>query len=109
MSPPNRPGRFGHLGLSGDGGVHTFEEKPAEGGWINGGFFILHRSVFNLIEGDRTVFEREPLGDPRAHGQLVAYRHRDSGNASIRSATRVASKTFGPQARRRGRLGATDR
>jgi glucose-1-phosphate cytidylyltransferase len=71
------PGRFGVLDVADDGGVMSFREKPGnEIGWINGGFFVLEPSVFDLIEGDATVWEREPLERLAARGVLAAYRHR---------------------------------
>ena len=69
------PGRFGALDLDGDA-VRRFKEKPdGEGGWINGGFFVLDRAVIDRIEGDATVFENEPLEGLARDGQLSAYRH----------------------------------
>ena len=70
------PGRFGQLGLTADGAVASFEEKP-EGslGWINGGFFVLEPAVFDYIEGDTTIWERQPMEGLAGDGQLVAYRH----------------------------------
>jgi glucose-1-phosphate cytidylyltransferase len=57
-----RPAKgFGAISIEGDR-VSTFKEKPDdEGGWINGGFFLLSPKVGELIEGDLTVWEREPL------------------------------------------------
>jgi glucose-1-phosphate cytidylyltransferase len=69
-------GRFGALDLADDGQVRGFQEKPrGDGGWINAGFFVLEPSVFDRIEGDETVFEREPLESLAREGQLSAYRH----------------------------------
>lgn len=69
------PGRYGALNMQGDA-VHSFQEKPAgDGAWINGGFFILEPSVFDLIEGDQTSWEGEPLIKLAEQGQLMAYRH----------------------------------
>jgi glucose-1-phosphate cytidylyltransferase len=69
-------GRFGALHLEGDS-VAGFIEKPeGDGGWINGGFFVLQPEVVNLIGGDDTVWEREPLQNLSASGQLGAYLHR---------------------------------
>ena len=66
---------FGVVGLEGDKAV-TFQEKPnVETGFINGGFFVLNPKVLELIEGDRTVWEREPLERLAREGQLMAYRH----------------------------------
>ena len=70
-------GRFGALDLGEDNLVRGFQEKPrGDGGWINAGFFVLEPAVFDLIEGDATVFEREPLETLAREGQLVAYEHR---------------------------------
>jgi glucose-1-phosphate cytidylyltransferase len=70
------PGRFGRLHLSGEGQVLEFEEKPqGDGGWINGGFFVLERRVLDYIEGDQTSFESDTLPRLAAEGQLSAYRH----------------------------------
>jgi glucose-1-phosphate cytidylyltransferase len=69
------PGRFGALRLSGDR-VEGFQEKPTgDGGWINGGFFVLNRKVIDLIQDDRTVWEKEPLQKLAGSGQLAAYKH----------------------------------
>jgi len=70
------PGRFGALGL-GDALVTHFQEKPkGDGGWINGGFFVLSPSVIDYISGDGTVWEREPLERLAHDRQLAAYQHR---------------------------------
>jgi glucose-1-phosphate cytidylyltransferase len=69
------PGRFGTAEVEGDV-VHGFKEKPTEGGgWINAGFFVLAPSVLDLIDGDATVWEREPLETLAAQGRLSGYRH----------------------------------
>jgi glucose-1-phosphate cytidylyltransferase len=71
------PGRFGVLELEEPGVVHAFREKPEdEIGWINGGFFVLEPAVFDLIDGDDTVWERTPLETLAARRELAAYRHR---------------------------------
>jgi glucose-1-phosphate cytidylyltransferase len=70
------PGRFGALDLE-DSRVASFREKPmGDGGWINGGFFVCSRPVFDYIEGDTTSWESEPLNRLAAEGQLEAYLHR---------------------------------
>ena len=57
--------------------VTTFKEKPrGDGGWINGGYFVLEAEVVDMIEGDDTVWEQEPLERLANNGQLVAYKHR---------------------------------
>ncbi len=68
-------GRFGALELNGDT-VEGFQEKPeGDGAWINGGFFILEPEVFDYIEGDHTLFEREPLENLAKNGNLEAFKH----------------------------------
>jgi len=70
------PGRYGALDIGPDGAVRRFIEKPpGDEGMINGGFFVLERSVIDRIADDRTPFEGEPLESLARHGQLVAYRH----------------------------------
>jgi glucose-1-phosphate cytidylyltransferase len=69
-------GRFGALEFDADGSVECFREKPAgDGDWINGGFFVMEPSVFDRIDGDSTILEREPLESLAADGELVAYKH----------------------------------
>jgi glucose-1-phosphate cytidylyltransferase len=68
------PGRYGALGLAGDA-VRSFVEKPDDGGWINGGFFVLDPRALDYVDGDATVWEEEPLRRLAAEGQLAAYRH----------------------------------
>lgn len=71
------PARFGGLVFDGDL-VTEFTEKPQIGeGWVNGGFFVLEPEVIDLLAGDDTVFEREPLERLASDGQLAAYRHQD--------------------------------
>ena len=51
-------------------------EKPQTGeGWINGGFYVFEPGVFDYLDGDQTILEREPLERLAADGQLMAYRH----------------------------------
>jgi glucose-1-phosphate cytidylyltransferase len=69
------PARYGYMKFDGDR-VTEFTEKPQIGeGWINGAFFVLEPGVFDYIDGDDTVWERQPLERLAADGQLVAYRH----------------------------------
>lgn len=69
------PGRFGALTLDGDR-VVSFQEKPeGDGCWINGGFFVLEPDVFDLLDGDACVFEREPLEVLARRGQLGMFKH----------------------------------
>ncbi|AFY59971.1 glucose-1-phosphate cytidylyltransferase [Synechococcus sp. PCC 6312] len=70
------PGRYGALQLGEQDGITGFKEKPqGDGGWINGGFFVLEPQVFDLIEGDATVWEQQPLNTLAEKGQLAAYKH----------------------------------
>ena len=69
------PGRFGALEMDGSM-VRGFREKPlGDGAWINGGFFILEPRVLDMIDGDATTWEREPMETLARTGQLAAYRH----------------------------------
>jgi glucose-1-phosphate cytidylyltransferase len=69
------PGRFGALDLR-DNKVMAFKEKPkGDGGLINGGFFVLSPQVLPYIDGDATIWEREPLEKLASEGQLGAYEH----------------------------------
>jgi glucose-1-phosphate cytidylyltransferase len=69
------PGRFGLLDIT-DDKVRMFKEKPkGDGGLINGGFFVLSPKVLDLIDGDSTVWEREPLETLAQQGDLAAFHH----------------------------------
>jgi glucose-1-phosphate cytidylyltransferase len=71
------PGRFGAFRMGADQyRIDHFREKPkGDNAWINGGFFTLEPGVLDYIEGDATVFEKEPLERLAAGGKLVAYKH----------------------------------
>ena len=71
------PGRFGVLSLrEGQARIESFVEKPeGEGGWVNGGFFVVEPDVLEYVEGDSTVWEREPMERLAREGKLSAYRH----------------------------------
>jgi glucose-1-phosphate cytidylyltransferase len=67
--------RFGALTLDGDA-VTGFQEKPEdEGGWINGGFFLLSPEIAKRIPGDSTIWEREPMESLARDDQLRAFIH----------------------------------
>lgn len=67
--------RFGELEIC-NGQVISFQEKPqVRQGWINGGFFVIEPEFFDLITGDATVLEAEPLEKASALGELMAYQH----------------------------------
>jgi glucose-1-phosphate cytidylyltransferase len=68
--------RFGSLALTDSGAVTGFQEKPiGESGWINGGFMVMQPKIFDLIDGDSTILEREPIERLAAQGQLQCFRH----------------------------------
>ncbi len=69
------PGRFGALDIVEDR-IVGFREKPqGDGGWINGGFFVLEPGVFDYIDGDSTVWEKEPMERLSRDKELSTYRH----------------------------------
>ncbi len=69
------PGRYGALTIK-DTKVCGFEEKPSgDGGWINGGFFILSPGVLDYISGDQSSWEREPIENLAHDGELMAFKH----------------------------------
>ena len=69
------PGRFGALNIEG-ARVGDLREKPrGDGGWANGGFFVLSPGAERYIDGDHSVWEQEPMGRLVEEGQLACYRH----------------------------------
>ena len=75
MSAVQPAGRWGSLDMD-DTKIKAFREKPAgDGAWINGGFFVLSPKVLDYIEGDQTMWEREPLEQLAKEGNLNAYLH----------------------------------
>lgn len=70
------PGRFGAIEMDGDK-VKNFVEKPlGDSASINGGFFVLSPKVLELIPGDKTVWELEPMEKLARDGQMMAYKHK---------------------------------
>jgi len=68
-------GRFGSLEMRGDL-ISKFTEKPkGDGGWINGGFFVLEPEVMNYINDDKSIWEQAPLEQLSHENQLSAYKH----------------------------------
>lgn len=65
---------FGMLDLDGKGAVTSFREKPLLNEWVNGGFFVFNRSVFEYLD-EGSILEREPFEQLAAAGELMAYRH----------------------------------
>lgn len=75
LSAVRPPARFGELSLTGNI-VSSFEEKPQlQDGWINGGFFICEPRVFDYIDDDQEMFEREPMKKIVKNKELAAYKH----------------------------------
>jgi len=75
VSAVQPPGRFGAIEMDGTG-VTGFKEKPqGDGGWINGGFFVLSPRVVDYIEDDATVWEKEPMENLAKDGELSVYMH----------------------------------
>ncbi len=69
------PARFGALGIDGTS-IYTFQEKPqGEGGWINGGFFVLSPAVLGEIHDESWMFEREAMESLTAKGEVKAFFH----------------------------------
>lgn len=72
------PGRFGNIEMESSGIIKNFAEKPVgDGLWINGGFFVLNKEIFDYLEGpmDDIQWEKGPLMQIANKGQLVAYKH----------------------------------
>jgi glucose-1-phosphate cytidylyltransferase len=69
-------GRFGALDISKNNEINSFIEKPkGDNAWINGGFFVCQPEVLDYINGDETIFEKEPLEKLAKEGQLQAFKH----------------------------------
>ena len=76
MTTVQPSGRFGAVDISHGSEVSAFVEKPrGDGAWVNAGFFVFEPSIFNYIDGDESVFEREPLEKLALDHQLSAFKH----------------------------------
>jgi glucose-1-phosphate cytidylyltransferase len=75
MTAVRPPARFGYLEMDGNQIVEFSEKPQAKEGWINGAFFVLEPQVFDYIDGDDTLWEKEPLERLAKAGELMAYRH----------------------------------
>jgi glucose-1-phosphate cytidylyltransferase len=69
------PGRFGALDIKGNKVTQFLEKPKGDGGYINGGFFVLSRKCVDYISGDNIKWENQPLEKIAKDGQLSAYRH----------------------------------
>jgi len=75
------PGRFGSLNIEQEK-IVEFQEKPlGDGSWINGGYFVLEPRIFDYIQDDKTIWEKEPLEKLAKESQLSAYKHNGFWNA----------------------------
>lgn len=70
------PGRFGALRVQGNRVINFAEKPQGDGGWVNGGFFVLSPKVLSYIEGDETAWEGSPMERLSSEGQVSAYFHR---------------------------------
>lgn len=76
MTSVQPEGRFGSLYINDNNCIEKFVEKPlGDGSWINGGFFVCEPKVFDYIENDSTIFEKQPLENLAMDNQLFAYKH----------------------------------
>lgn len=66
--------RFGALELTDKGVVQDFKEKPRADGWVNAGFFVFNKEIFDYLD-DASILENEPLAALAGEGQLMAFKH----------------------------------
>jgi glucose-1-phosphate cytidylyltransferase len=71
------PGRYGSLNLKDDLVTGFFEKPKGDGGWINGGFFVLNPKCIDYIDSDDTPWELKPLNTIASQGELMAFAHKD--------------------------------
>ena len=71
------PGRYGALNRENDLVIGFVEKPKGDGGWINGGFFVLSPKCIDYIDSDDTAWEQKPLKDIALKGELMAYEHKD--------------------------------
>jgi glucose-1-phosphate cytidylyltransferase len=75
MTVVRPPVRFGEVAMN-KNKIVSFKEKPnIKKGWINGGFFVLNKKVFDYINNDNLMFERQPMELLCKNGQLMGYKH----------------------------------
>ena len=98
--------RFGALGLK-DTQIYSFQEKPpSEGGWVNGGFFVLNTTAIDAVTDDVQMFEREPIESLVSQGEVHAFFHHGFWQAMDTFATNYIWKSYGRAVRLRGRRGS---
>lgn len=75
------PGRFGEIELNKNSEIMYFNEKPKiSKGWINGGYFVFNKEVFNFISEKNEMLEQFPLNKLSEENQLVGYKHEGNWN-----------------------------
>lgn len=75
MTTVQPAGRFGAVNIQ-NNLIQDFKEKPiGDGGWINGGFFVLNKKILNYIKDDNSIWEQEPLMKIAQNKQLVSFKH----------------------------------
>ena len=68
--------RFGVLNIEGNRVTSFKEKKQIDQGWINGGFFVFNRKIFDYIKDSKTILEKEPLEKLVSENELIAYKHK---------------------------------
>jgi NDP-sugar pyrophosphorylase family protein len=105
MTAVQPPGRFGDLEIA-DGKVVAFREKPErQTGFINGGYFVVNRSIGRYLGDDTCVFEQEPMAGLAAAKSWARMSIVVSGSAWTRSGSSNCWPTSGTAAKRRGKSG----
>ena len=74
MMVVKQPSRFGVVDLKDDSAVSSFREKPIVDGWVNAGYFIFNKQIFDYLNED-SILENEPLRNLASEGELVAFKH----------------------------------
>ena len=75
VSAVRPPARFGALKINGSEVINFKEKSQLDESWINGGFFVIEPEFFEMINGDETVLEKEPLEQAASMKELMAYKH----------------------------------
>ena len=76
LSAVRPPVRFGEIYISKKGKINKFKEKPQSSkNWINGGFFVMNKNIFNYLKNDKTILERQPLETLAKQKKLSGYKH----------------------------------
>ena len=76
MTTVQPPGRFGSANISKNQIINFLEKPSGDGGWINGGFFVLNKKCLKLIKNDKTIWEKYPLETLAKKRQLMSFKHK---------------------------------